>query len=73
MREHERPAPDKLWRTMLELGSLRLHWSLALGALPFCAPRFSPLLLLAFALVVLAHMAGHQRDVEDLLKRIKKP
>lgn len=44
---------------MLRFGSLRLHWSLALGALLFCAPRFAPVLLGAYALVLLAHAAGH--------------
>ncbi len=46
-------------RGALSIGKLHLHWSLALGALPFCAPRFSPLLLGAFAAVVAAHTLGH--------------
>ena len=46
-------------RGALKLGPLHLHWSLLLGALLFCAPRFSPLLLLAFAGVTCAHLLGH--------------
>ena len=46
-------------RGALSIGKIHLHWSLALGALLFCAPRFSPLLLAAFAAVVAAHTLGH--------------
>jgi Zn-dependent protease len=44
---------------MLRLGPLRLHWSLLLGAALFCALEPRPLLLLGYAAVLLAHVAGH--------------
>ena len=44
---------------MLRLGPLRLHWSLLLGALLFCAAEPRPLLLLGYAAVLLAHVTGH--------------
>lgn len=40
-------------------GKLHLHWSLALGALLFTAPRFTLPLLLAFAAVIAVHTLGH--------------
>lgn len=46
-------------RGALAIGKIELHWSLALGALLFCAPRFSLLLLGAFFAVVAAHAVGH--------------
>ena len=44
---------------MLRLGPLHLHWSLLLGATLFCAAQPRPLLLLGYAAVLLAHVAGH--------------
>ncbi len=44
---------------MLKLGPLRLHWSLLLGAALFSALQPRPLLLLGYAAVLLAHVAGH--------------
>ena len=44
---------------MLRLGPLRLHWSILLGALLFCAAQPRPLLLLGYAAVLLAHVTGH--------------
>lgn len=44
---------------MLKLGGLRLHWSLLLGAALFCALSPRPLLLVGYAAVLLAHVAGH--------------
>jgi hypothetical protein len=44
---------------MLRLGKLRLHWSLLLGAALFCALQPRPLLLLGYAVVLLAHVLGH--------------
>src|SRR5207253_507143 len=45
--------------SMLRLGPLHLHWSLLLGATLFCAAQPRPLLLLGYAAVLLAHVAGH--------------
>lgn len=44
---------------MLRLGPVRLHWSLVLGALLFCALTPRPLLFLGYLSVLLAHVAGH--------------
>jgi Zn-dependent protease len=44
---------------MLRLGRLRLHWSLLLGAVLFCAAQPGLLLLAGYALVLAAHVAGH--------------
>lgn len=44
---------------MLRLGPFQLHWSLLLGAALFCALEPRPLLLLGYAAVLLAHVAGH--------------
>ena len=44
---------------MLRLGPLQLHWSLLLGAALFCALEPRPFLLLGYAAVLLAHVAGH--------------
>src|SRR5437773_12335549 len=44
---------------MLRLGPLRLHWSMLLGALLFCALEPRPLLLLGYLAVLFAHVAGH--------------
>ena len=44
---------------MLRLGPLRLHWSLFLGALLFCAAEWRPLVLAGYAAVLLVHVAGH--------------
>jgi Zn-dependent protease len=44
---------------MLKLGPLRLHWSLLLGAALFTALQPHPLLLLGYATVLFAHVAGH--------------
>src|SRR5258706_9498317 len=44
---------------MLRLGPLQLHWSLLLGAALFCALQPRPLLLVGYAAVLLAHVAGH--------------
>jgi hypothetical protein len=44
---------------MLKLGPLRLHWSLLLGAALFTALSPRPLLLLGYAAVLFAHVAGH--------------
>ncbi len=48
---------------MLRLGPLRLHWSLPLGAVLFCAAQPRPLLLLAYLAVLAAHVAGHAMAV----------
>lgn len=44
---------------MLKLGPLRLHWSLLLGAVLFCAAQPRPAFLLGYAAVLLAHALGH--------------
>ena len=44
---------------MLRLGPLQLHWSLLLGVALFCTLEPRPLLLLGYAAVLLAHVAGH--------------
>jgi stage IV sporulation protein FB len=44
---------------MLRLGPLRLHWSILLGAALFTALTPRPLLLIGYAAVLLAHVAGH--------------
>lgn len=44
---------------MLRLGPIQLHWSLLLGAALFCALEPRPLLLLGYAAVLFAHVAGH--------------
>jgi stage IV sporulation protein FB len=44
---------------MLRLGPIRLHWSLLLGGLLFCAAEPRPLLLLGYALLLVAHVLGH--------------
>lgn len=44
---------------MLGIGPIKLHWSLLLGGLLFCAAQPDPLLLLGYAAVLLAHVAGH--------------
>ncbi|HET9754648.1 MAG TPA: hypothetical protein VFP52_16875 [Myxococcales bacterium] len=44
---------------MLRAGPIRLHWSLLLGALLFCAAQPRPLLLLGYLLLLLAHVLGH--------------
>jgi stage IV sporulation protein FB len=44
---------------LLRLGPLRLHWSLLLGALLFCAAQPSPVLLLGYVTVLLVHVGGH--------------
>ena len=44
---------------MLRLGPVQLHWSLLLGAALFCTLEPRPLLLLGYAAVLLAHVAGH--------------
>lgn len=46
-------------RGALSIGKLHLHWSLALGALLFCAARFSLLLFFGFAAMIAAHTVGH--------------
>ncbi len=46
-------------RGALSIGKLHLHWSLALGALLFCAAHFSLLLLFAYAAMIGAHTIGH--------------
>ena len=49
---------------MLRLGPIQLHWSLLLGAALFCALEPHPLLLLGYAAVLLAHVAGHALAVQ---------
>ncbi|HEY5678144.1 MAG TPA: hypothetical protein VIR81_15220, partial [Myxococcales bacterium] len=44
---------------MLRAGPIRLHWSLLLGALLFCAAQPRPLLLGGYALLLAAHVLGH--------------
>jgi len=44
---------------MLRLGTLRLHWSLLLGAALFCTLQPRPLLLLGYAAILLVHVLGH--------------
>ena len=44
---------------MLRLGPLRLHWSLLLGAVLFCAAQPRPLLFAGYLAVLAAHVAGH--------------
>lgn len=44
---------------MLELGPLRLHWSLLLGGALFCALQPQPWLLGGYAAVLAAHILGH--------------
>ena len=44
---------------MLRLGPIRLHWSLLLGALLFCALEPRPLLLFGYLSILLAHVVGH--------------
>jgi Zn-dependent protease len=44
---------------MLRLGPIQLHWSLLLGGLLFCAAQPHPLLLLGYALLLIADVLGH--------------
>jgi len=44
---------------MLNLGPLRLHWSLLLGGALFCALQPQPWLLAGYAAVLAAHILGH--------------
>jgi Zn-dependent protease len=44
---------------MLKVGPLRLHWSLLLGAVLFCAAQPRPALLGGYLAVLLVHVLGH--------------
>src|SRR5260370_26163204 len=44
---------------MLKIGPLRLHWSLLLGAVLFCAAQPRPALLAGYLAVLLVHLLGH--------------
>jgi len=56
---------------MVRLGPLRLHWSLLLGLLLFCAPQPRPLLAAGYAAVLLAHVLGHALAVAGTPLRVE--
>jgi len=56
---------------MLRVGPLRLHWSLLLGLVLFCAPQPRPLLALGYVAVLLAHLLGHALAVAGTPLRVE--
>jgi stage IV sporulation protein FB len=56
---------------MLRLGPLRLHWSLLLGLVLFCAPQPRVVLALGYLAILVAHVLGHALAVAGTALRVE--